>query len=104
MDAFLKKCSTQGEKLNAQKAKLRLRKVPFIGHIATDLGLCADPAKVRAITNMPHPANVAGVQRVLGMAQYLSEFLLHLSDLTKPLRDLVQKDSEWVWDHPQKCL
>ena len=82
--------------------KLRLRKVTFIGHIATDLGLCADPAKVRAITDMPPPADVAGVQRVLGMAQYLSKFLPNLSDLTKPLRDIVQKDSEWVWDHPQK--
>jgi hypothetical protein len=36
------------------------------------------------------------------MAQYLGKFLPHLSDLTKPLRELTQKESVWVWDHPQK--
>jgi hypothetical protein len=89
-------------KLNPDKVHLWLSKVPFIGHIATDKSLCADPTKVRAITEMPPPTDVAGVQRLLGMIQYLCKFLPHLSDLTKPLRDLTQKNTEWVWDHPQQ--
>ena len=36
------------------------------------------------------------------MVQYLAKFLPHLSDITNPLRDLTQKDVEWVWDQPQK--
>ena len=99
---FLQRCAERGVKLNPEKVQLRLHKVPFIGHIATDRGLCADPDKVRAITEMPPPTDVAGVQRLLGMVQYLCKFLPHLSDLTKPLRDLTQKDTEWVWDHPQQ--
>jgi hypothetical protein len=51
---------------------------------------------------MSPPTDVAGVHRLLGMAQYLGKFLPHLSDLTKPLRELTQKESVWVWDHPQK--
>ena len=51
---------------------------------------------------MPQPADVAGVQRLLGMAQYLAKFLLHLSDITKPLRDLTQKNVAWVWEQPLK--
>ena len=102
LDAFLLRCSVRGVKLNAQKMRLRLREVPFIGHLATDRGLCADPAKVRAIIQMPPPKDVAGVQRLLGMIQYLSKFLPHLSDLTKPLRDLTQRETEWVWDQPQQ--
>ena len=47
---------------------------------------------------MPTPNNVAAVQRLLGLAQYLSKFLPHLSDITKPLRLLTQKDVDWVWD------
>lgn len=42
LDAFLLRCSVRGVKLNAQKMRLRLREVPFIGHLATDRGLCAD--------------------------------------------------------------
>ena len=61
-----------------------------------------DPTKVRAIREMPQPDNVAAVQRLLGVAQYLSKFLPHLSDITKPLRELTQKDTAWVWEEPQQ--
>ena len=26
----------------------------------------------------------------------------HLSDITKPLREITQKDSDWIWDHAQQ--
>ena len=99
---FLQRCAERGVKLNANKAQLRMSEVPFIGHVATPEGLCVDPAKVRAIKEMPPPEDIAGIQRLLGLGQYLSKFLPHLSDITKPLRELTQKDSEWTWDQPQK--
>ena len=102
LHAFLQRCASRGVKLNPEKVRLRLREVPFIGHIATDQGLCADPAKVQALMEMPSPTDVAGVQRFLGMVQYLCKFLPHLSDLTTPLRDLTQKDTKWVWGDPQE--
>ena len=70
--------------------------------MATDRGLCVDPSKVQAIREMPPPTDIAGIQRLLGMTQYLSKFLPHLSNITKPLRDLTQKNSAWIWDHPQE--
>ena len=80
-----------------------MREVLFIGHVATsEEGLRADPAKVQAIREMPRPKNVAAVQRILGMVQYLSKFLPRLSDITKPLRDLTRQDVEWHWDEPQE--
>ena len=102
LKAFLERCEEKNIKLNAEKLKLRMREVPFIGHIATAEGLCVDPAKVGAIRDMPQPENVAAVQRLLGLAQYLSKFLPHLADITKPLRELTQEDTEWIWDQPQK--
>ena len=76
--------------------------MPFLGHVATDKGLRVDPTKVQAIKEMPQPTDVPGVRRLLGMVQYLAKFLPHLSDVTKPLRDLTQKDVEWAWDQPQQ--
>ena len=102
LTALLQRCEERGLKLNPDKIKLRMQKVPFIGHVATDKGLCVDPHKVQAITEMPPPTDVAAVQRLLGLAQYLSKFLPHLSDMTKPLRDLTLQDTAWVWDHPQQ--
>ena len=100
--AFLERCDTRGVRMNADKVKLRLTEAPFIGHVATDKGLCADPAKVRAIIEMPPPENVANVQRLLGLVQYLCKFLPHQSDISKPLRDLTLQDAEWSWEEPQR--
>ena len=102
LQGFLQRCDKRGVKLNARKARLRMFEVPFIGHVATPESLCIDPAKVRAIKEMPPPEDIAGIQCLLGLAQYLSKFLPHLSDMTKPLRELTQKDVEWTWDQPQK--
>ena len=102
LEAFLQCCADKNLKLNDTKLQLRLREVPFIGHIATADGLSVDPHKVQAIMAMPQPEDVAAVQRLLGLAQYLSKFLPHLSDITKPLRDLTQKDTEWTWGSAQQ--
>ena len=51
---------------------------------------------------MPQPDDVAAVQRLLGLAQRLSKFLPHLSDITKSLRELTQKDTEWTWGLAQQ--
>ena len=102
LEAFLQRCADKNLKLNDTKLQLRLREVPFIGHIATADGLSVDPHKVQAIMAMPQPEDVAAVQRLLGLAQYLSKFLPHLSDITKPLRDLTQKDTEWTWGSAQQ--
>ena len=91
--------------MNAEKIKLKKHKVPFIGHVTTGKGLRVDPTKVQAIQEMPPPRKVAAVQHLLGLTQYLSKFLPHLSDITKLLRELTQKNTEWSWDeHQQQAL
>jgi len=102
LEAFLERCMQKGLKLNAEKCKFRQTEVPFIGHIATDKGLKVQPERVRAIIDMPKPTDTAGVQRLLGMVQYLEKFLPHLSSVTQPLRELTQKDVEFVWQHAQE--
>ena len=70
--------------------------------MATNKGLEVDPAKVRAISEMPAPTDKLGVQRLLGLAKYLAKFLPHHSDVTKPLRDLIQSNILWVWNEAQQ--
>ena len=96
---LLQGCERQQVRLNTDKIKFRMHEVPFIGHIATKDGLSVDPCKVQTIVDMPPPKDVSAIQLLLGLTQYLSEFLPHLSDITKPLRELTQKDTAWTWDH-----
>ena len=102
LEAFQQCCDEKNLKLNDTKLKLRMQEVPFIGPKATADGLCVDPHKVQAIMEMPQPDDVAAIQCLLDLAQYLSKFLPHLSDITKPLRELTQKDTEWTWGPAQQ--
>ena len=69
--AFLRLCNERGLKLNTDKLNLRQQEVSFIGHVVTGEGLKVDPAKVKAIHEMPPaPTDKASVQRLLGLAQY----------------------------------
>ena len=46
---FLQRCDEHGVHLNSDKLQLRMKEVPFIGHVATGECPRPDPSKVRAI-------------------------------------------------------
>ena len=77
-----------------------------MGHINSSEGLGADPNKLKDINKMPSPTDRADVQRVLGMVNYVQKFAPNLADLAKPLRELVKKQNEFVWEEGVhgKCL
>lgn len=94
---FLDRCREKNIKLNAEKFRLRQKETTYIGHRLTADGLKVDPEKVRAVEQMPAPTDVKGIQRLLGMVNYLAKFCPHLSDQCKVMRDLTHKDSKWKW-------
>ena len=70
-----------------------------MGHKLTDNGVGPDPTKVAAITEMPKQTDKAGVQRILGICQYLSKFCHYLSETGLPLRVLTKEDSVFLWSN-----
>ncbi|XP_062567680.1 uncharacterized protein K02A2.6-like [Saccostrea cucullata] len=50
--SLLNRCREQGIKLNKDKFKLRLKEMPYIGHVLTPSGLKPDPRKVQAIIRL----------------------------------------------------
>ena len=94
---LMQRCRERNVKLNKAKVKLRCGEVPFLGHLITKDGLKADPAKVRAVLEMPTPTDVASVRRFIGFTNYLSKFLPRLSEICEPLRKLTLPDVEWFW-------
>ena len=58
----------------------------YIGHLLTCNGVKADPEKIEAIMKMPKPIDVNGIQRFLGLVNYLTKFLGNLSDICEPIR------------------
>ncbi|KAL0994061.1 hypothetical protein UPYG_G00117300 [Umbra pygmaea] len=84
-------------KLNPDKCRFRVSEVSYVGHLLTDQGIKPDPAKTDAVRSMPTPTDKLGVQRFLGMTNYLSKFIPGYSETTAPLRQLLLQDVEWCW-------
>ena len=80
-----------------EKCELSTQKVKFLGHIVTPQGIGIDPEKVKAVKEMPTPTDVPSLRRLLGMVNHVGKFAPNLAEITKPLRDLLKKESEWIW-------
>ena len=97
LTSLLEKCSKQDLRLSAKEIQLKSPFFTFVGHKLTDKRVKPDPAKVGAITKMPTSTHKAGVQRFLGMCQYLSKFCHNLLETAPTLRDLTKDNSTFLW-------
>ena len=91
-----------GMKLNKTKCVFSAREITFLGHTLTDVGIKPDLRKVTAITEMPNPQSKEDLRRFLGMVNYLAKFVPDLSDITAPLRELLEKDAQWCFEAAHK--
>ena len=89
-----------GLKLNNDKCLLRQRRLNYLGHCED--GIRPDKTKVHAITQLQPPNNVPELRRILGMIHYLGRYLPNLSEVTKPLTDLLKKEVMWGWGAAQQ--
>ena len=96
--ALFERCREREIKLNVKKMKLKEKQVAYMGHLFTDQGLQVDPEKTRAIRNMPTPKDRKGVQRLLGMVNYLQKFSPNLSTVAAPLRQLLRDDTPFFFE------
>ena len=56
---------------------LRRKEVPFMGHVISEKGLQADPAKVKAVLKMLTPTDVASVRRFIGFTNACASSCLY---------------------------
>ena len=96
LDNVLQRMSDVGMTLNRQKCHFSQSQVKFLGQIINKDGIHPDNEKVQAIQEFKTPRNVGDIRRFLGMCNQLSKFAPNLADKTKPLRQLLNKRSQWV--------
>ena len=102
LQGLLQRAREKNLKLNKKKLKLCQSEVSYMGHRLTRDGLRPDPAKVRAIEDMPRPDNKKTVERLLGCMQYLSRFLPQLSEVAAPLGVLTEQSAIFTWQTQQE--
>ena len=91
----LERAQDNNLRLKKSKCHIEQEELKFHGHVFTKDGWKTDPEKVRAVADMPRPTDKAGVQRLLGMVNYVSKFIPNMPYLTLPLRQPLHQDVEW---------
>ena len=104
--ALLEKAKASGLVFNADKCNIKVPEISlkFFGMTYSENGVEPDQARIKEITNLPPTSNKQESQSVLGMVQYLSPFIPHLSDQTAPRRDLLRKDVIFTWTSHHKAF
>lgn len=102
LEAVLKRLNEYGVTLNETKCQFKVRETKFLGYKLSTKGIEPDTEKVKAVLDLPTPANTTEIRRFLGMVNYYIKFLPRLAQLSQPLRDLLKKCNIWVWGPKQE--
>ena len=92
----LERARSRNIKFKRSKVQLRVNQVKYLVDIVTADGFKPDPEKIKAIVDMPEPQNKQGLQRLRGMVNCLSQYILYMSEITAHLRALLKKNTRWV--------
>ena len=70
----------------------------LLGYMISERGIEADPDKIRAILDMSSPQTKTKILGFLGRLQYISRFIVRLTDTYEPIFLLLKKKQPKVWD------
>jgi hypothetical protein len=87
MEALLNFCVKWRLKVNPEKSVFGVTSVTHVGFIVSADGVQIDPERTRDIAELTSPKSVKKVQSVLGIMNYVRNFIPNFSDKAKFLTD-----------------
>jgi hypothetical protein len=84
-------------KIKFSKCSFAQREISYLGHVISRQGVGTDPSKIAAISQWPSPVNIKEHRSFLGLAGYYRKFVRHFGIISKPLTDLLKKNTVFVW-------
>lgn len=81
-------------KLNKDKAQIAQREVQYLGYTLTKNYLALTEDRRKCIAELPRPHTLNALQKVLGTANYLRDFIPHFANTAAPLYHLLKGKSK----------
>ena len=94
----LQRCEETNLVLNWEKCHFMVQEGIVLGHKVSSKGLEVDKAKLETIGKLPPPSSVKGVRSFLGHAGFYRRFIKDFSKISKPLCNLLEKDTKFLFD------
>ena len=105
LQQVLKRLKEKNLTLNAEKCKLHMTQLVFVGLVLTDKGNGPTEDKVRAIVDAREPQNASEVRSFLGLANRNARFIPDFATVAEPLRRLTKKGVRFEFgDEQRKAL
>ena len=82
--------------LNPHKCIFGVESGRLLGFIVANDGICVDPLKVEAITNLPLPHMILQLQSLQGKANFLRRFIVNYAKITKGFMRLLKKGVPFI--------
>lgn len=101
---LFEKISMSGMTLKVSKCEFLRKKIKFLGHIVTLLGMSMDPSKLQAIRDFPQPRNKKELQSFIGFCNFYRKFSCHHASNISPLIELIKKDRTWHFGYEELKL
>uniref|UniRef100_A0A2N9H911 Integrase catalytic domain-containing protein n=1 Tax=Fagus sylvatica TaxID=28930 RepID=A0A2N9H911_FAGSY len=93
----LVRCVEKGLVLNWEKCHFMVTSGIVLGHVVSSKGIEVDKAKVDLILHLPTPKTVRDVRSFLGHAGFYRRFIKDFSAISRPLCNLLLKESTFEW-------
>jgi hypothetical protein len=94
----LARCGEVDLVLNWEKCHFMVREGIVLGHVISERGIEMDKAKIETVEKLPPPTDIKFLRSFLGHAGFYRRFIKDFSKITKPLTQLLQKDTKFIFD------
>ena len=98
LETVLCRCIEKNLVLNWEKCHFMVNKGIFLSHVISNKGIEVDKAKFKFISKLPPLTSVKVVWQFLGHAGFYKRLIKDISKIVKPLYELLEKESKFIWD------
>jgi hypothetical protein len=77
------------------KCRFECSKIEYLGHIVIAQRVCANPGKIQAMVEWPHPKTLKALRGFLGLTGYYRKFIRGYGSIAAPLTAMLKKNSLW---------